>query len=86
MILTYPSARIRIRAVLTAFFVLVHPVAAQFEVTEATIAELQEAMDADRITSAALTAAYLARITAYDQAGPRLNACLLYTSPSPRDS
>ena len=45
MILTYPSARIRIRAVLTAFFVLAHPVTAQFEVTEATIAELQEAMD-----------------------------------------
>jgi Asp-tRNA(Asn)/Glu-tRNA(Gln) amidotransferase A subunit family amidase len=76
MILTYPSARIRIRAVLTAFFVLAHPVTAQFEVTEATIAELQEAMDTGRTTSAELTAAYLARIAAYDQEGPRLNAMI----------
>ena len=45
------------------------PLAAQIEVTEATIGELQEAMESGRATSAEITAAYLARIDAYDQAG-----------------
>jgi amidase len=51
-------------------------VAAQVEVAEATIRELQEAMSAGRATSVQITQAYLARIEAYDHAGPRLNAML----------
>ncbi|MDH3732963.1 MAG: amidase family protein [Gemmatimonadota bacterium] len=44
-----------------------------FEVTEASIAELQEAMSAGQVTSADLVDAYLARIAAYDRDGPALN-------------
>jgi amidase len=43
-------------------------------VDDVTIAELQEALAAGRITASALTRAYLARIEAYDRAGPHLNA------------
>ena len=43
-------------------------------VDNATIAELQEALAAGRTTASALTRAYLARIEAYDRAGPQLNA------------
>ena len=53
---------------------LAAPLDAQIEVTEATIPELQEAMASGRATSVEITSAYLARIAAYDQAGPRLNA------------
>jgi len=45
-------------------------------VTEATVAQLQEWMASGRTTSVEITAAYLARIGAYDQAGPRLNAMI----------
>ena len=76
MTLICPSVDMRISLVLTALFIAVHPVAAQFEVTEATIAELREAMDAGQTTSAEITAAYLARIDAYDQNGPRLNTMI----------
>ena len=50
--------------------------AAQIEVTEATIGDLQEAMTSGRATSVQITEAYLARIHAYDGAGPRLNALI----------
>ncbi|HEV2814611.1 MAG TPA: amidase family protein, partial [Solirubrobacteraceae bacterium] len=40
----------------------------------ATIPDLQAAMAAGRITSEELTEAYLARIAAYDTAGPALNS------------
>ena len=43
-------------------------------VESATIAELQQALADRRITAEALTRACLARIEAYDRAGPRLNA------------
>ena len=43
-------------------------------VYEATITELQTAMTEGRATSAELVDAYLARINAYDQAAPALNA------------
>jgi len=49
---------------------------AQFEIMEAGILELQEAMASGRATSVSITEAYLARIAAYDQAGPELNAIL----------
>jgi amidase len=47
-----------------------------FEVHEATIPALQAAMASGRATSVSLVDAYLARIAAYDQAGPRLNAII----------
>jgi amidase len=43
-------------------------------VEDATVAELQEALAERRTTASALTRAYLARIEAYDRAGPALNA------------
>jgi amidase len=43
-------------------------------VENATISDLQQALAAGRTTAAALVSAYLARIEAYDRAGPRLNA------------
>lgn len=69
----YPA---RIIALLVALVLLARPASAQIEVAEATIEQLQAAMAAGRATSASITAAYLARIEAYDQAGPRLNAMI----------
>src|SRR5882672_8775444 len=43
-------------------------------VENTTIAELQEALAAGRTNASALARAYLARIEAYDKAGPQLNA------------
>src|SRR3979490_2458640 len=43
-------------------------------VENATIAELQQALGEGRTSASALTRAYLARIEAYDRAGPLLNA------------
>ena len=43
-------------------------------VENATIAELQQALTEGRTTASALTRAYLARIEAYDRAGPQLNS------------
>ena len=43
---------------------------------EASIAELQAAMAAGKLTSKALTERYLARIKALDKAGPKLNAVI----------
>jgi amidase len=48
-----------------------------FEVFEQSIADLQAAQTEGRVTSRGLVETYLARIRAYDQAGPRLNAVVL---------
>jgi amidase len=45
-----------------------------FEVVEASVTELQQAMTEGRVTAVQLVDAYLARIAAYDQQGPRINA------------
>ncbi len=50
--------------------------AAQTSLADATIPELQAAMDARTLTSEALVQGYLARIDAYDQRGPALNTVL----------
>ncbi|HIF57546.1 MAG TPA: amidase [Gemmatimonadetes bacterium] len=52
------------------------PANAQIEVTEASIPELQEAMETGAVTSAEITRMYLSRIRAYDKAGPVLNAMI----------
>lgn len=49
---------------------------ASFDVVEASVADLQEAMAKGRVTSKELTALYLARIGRLDKAGPRLNAII----------
>ena len=48
-----------------------------FEVHEQSILDLQAAQTAGKVTSRGLVDSYLARIQAYDQAGPRLNAIVL---------
>jgi amidase len=60
------------------------PVMEFFEVYEQSIADLQTAQAAGRVTSRGLVDSYLARIQAYDQAGPRLNAIVLL-NPKARD-
>ena len=51
---------------------------------EASIPELQKAMEAGELTSVELVDFYLARIAAYDDAGPKLNAFIL-VNPKARD-
>ncbi|MFT4046278.1 MAG: amidase family protein [Solimonas sp.] len=46
------------------------------DITTATVAEIGAAMRDDALTSEALTQAYLARIAAYDKAGPQINAVI----------
>jgi Asp-tRNA(Asn)/Glu-tRNA(Gln) amidotransferase A subunit family amidase len=53
------------------------PVAAQFDVEEATIAQVHDAIRAGRLTCRALVGQYLKRIQAYDKNGPALNAIVL---------
>ena len=53
------------------------PVMEFFEVYEQSIVELQAAQSSGRVTSRGLVESYLARIQAYDQAGPRLNSIVL---------
>jgi Asp-tRNA(Asn)/Glu-tRNA(Gln) amidotransferase A subunit family amidase len=55
-----------------------------FDVFEQSILDLQAAQTGGRVTSRGLVDSYLARIQAYDQAGPRLNALVLI-NPRARD-
>src|SRR3954469_22768374 len=48
--------------------------------SNATIVDIQKAMDAGTLTSEALVQMYLDRIAMYDQQGPALNA-ILYVNP-----
>ena len=56
------------------------PSVADFPWLEATIAQLQAAMERGELTAVALTRAYLARIAQLDRAGPNLNA-IIETNP-----
>ncbi len=60
------------------------PAAPLFEVHERSILELQAAQTEGRVTSRGLVESYLARIAAYDQAGPRLNA-IVQLNPRARE-
>jgi amidase len=51
-----------------------------FDVTEKSITQLQAAMASGQVTSEQLASSYVARITAYDQAGPRLNS-VIFVNP-----
>jgi Asp-tRNA(Asn)/Glu-tRNA(Gln) amidotransferase A subunit family amidase len=50
--------------------------AAEFELSTATITDIQAAMDAGALTSERLVSLYLARIEAYDKTGPALNTVI----------
>lgn len=52
-----------------------------FDVAEKSIRDLQAALAGGQVTSERLVELYLARIDAYDQAGPRLNA-VLHVNPN----
>ena len=65
-------------SLLLAFGLCLAPVrAAPLDLATATIPELQSALAAGRLTSEKLLQTYLARIAAYDQQGPTLNAVIL---------
>ncbi len=67
-------------AALAAFGATVRDARAQsgdsFDVAEKSITQLQAAMASGQVTSEQLVSGYIARIKAYDQAGPRLNAVI----------
>ena len=48
-----------------------------FRLEETTIAEIHEAVGAGALSSEKLVELYLARIAAYDRAGPRLNSIII---------
>lgn len=48
-----------------------------FDVVEASIADIHDAMERGQLTARALVEAYLARIEAYDKQGPALNAIVI---------
>ncbi len=50
--------------------------AATLDLTTATIADVQAALETRKLSSEKLTAAYLARIKAYDKQGPAINAVI----------
>jgi amidase len=52
-----------------------------FRLEETTIAEIRKAMAAGALSSEKLVELYLARIAAYDRAGPRLNS-IIYINPN----
>src|SRR5262245_33908688 len=57
-----------------------------FDVTEKSITQLQAAMTSGQVTSEQLVSRYVARIKAYDQAGPRLNAVILINPRAAADA
>src|SRR5438552_13860821 len=59
---------------------LVQPQASNFEVREATIADVHAALQARRITCVQLVQKYLDRIDAYDKKGPAINAIVTVNS------
>ena len=48
-----------------------------YDVVEASLADLTRALASGAVTSEGLVQAYLARIEAFDRAGPRLNAVVV---------
>ena len=60
--------------------------ASPLEVTEASVTTLQAAMTAGTITAEQLVRAYLARIAAYDHAGPNINAIITISPNAIRDA
>jgi amidase len=57
-----------------------------FEVAEASIADLRNALQSGRTTSEELLEAYLRRIEAYDQGGPTLNSVVVLNPDAPAEA
>jgi Asp-tRNA(Asn)/Glu-tRNA(Gln) amidotransferase A subunit family amidase len=57
-----------------------------FEVEEATIAQVHDAMKAGRLTCRALVDAYLRRIAAYDKNGPAINSIILLNPDAAKEA
>src|SRR5688572_32813659 len=51
-----------------------------FDLATATIADINEAIDAGALSSEKLVGLYLARITAYDKQGPKINSVITLNS------
>ena len=68
---------IRLLPLLLLAVPVVSQTAAPFEVEEATISRVHDAMKAGRLTCRALVDQYLKRIEAYDKNGPAINAIVL---------
>ena len=64
-------------ATLAALLLVANAAAETFDLTSATIADINKAFDAGALNSEQLVRLSLARIAAYDDAGPKLNAVLL---------
>jgi len=62
---------------LASLFMVLNATAATFDLASATIADINEAFDAGALNSERLVELSLARIAAYDEAGPKLNAIML---------
>jgi len=60
------------------------PQAERFDAFEKTIPELQDAMERGDVTAVELVRQYVARIEAFDQRGPKLNA-MIYLNPRALD-
>ena len=81
--LAWPAVALTMAPLLAAPAFAQQPGAPRVEVHEATVAELQAAMQASRVTAVELVDAYLARIQAYDRNGPALNS-LIRVNPKAR--
>jgi Asp-tRNA(Asn)/Glu-tRNA(Gln) amidotransferase A subunit family amidase len=68
---------LRLAAFLLFGVILQAQTAAPFEVEEATIAQVHDAMRAGRLTCRELVEAYIRRIHAYDKNGPGINAIVI---------
>jgi amidase len=65
-------------AAILASLIFISPIyAGTFDLTNATVADINEAIDAGALTSEKLVELSLARIAAYDEHGPSLNAVML---------
>ncbi len=71
-----PSAGLGFTVSLTMSVSALPAQAAELQLGGASVAELQAAMDAGKLTSEQLVKLYLARIDAYDQQGPKLNTII----------
>ncbi len=57
------------------------PVPNEFKLIEATVPQIQQALGSRLLSSEELVQMYLARIAAYDDAGPKLNS-FIYLNPN----
>lgn len=71
-----PFVHTTIRVIAICSALLPRGIAATFDLTSASIADINAAFDAGALTAERLTELYLARIEAYNKNGPKLNAVL----------